>query len=134
MQHHRHTVFGAKRNRVENFDAMTGNKCQAETLRNCGQQQRRFNHGEASANTDARSAAEREIGEARHEPATDRLTPPALRLEPLWLRIKTRIAVDDPLEKKNIRARRETIPAKVEGLDCAPADSPCRWIKPHGFL
>jgi len=46
MQHHRHIVLGAERNRVENFDAMTGNKCPAETLRDCGQQQRRFNLGD----------------------------------------------------------------------------------------
>src|SRR5690349_24617951 len=134
VEAHFEAVFGAEGDGEEWSDAAVGNKRELKALREGGEEQRGFHHGETGADADARASAERKIRETRKAAAADRIVAPAFGIEAFGIGKETRIAMDDPLEQENVGTSGDAIAVEFEVANGPAANAPSRRVEAHGFL
>src|SRR5580658_9476978 len=94
LEQHVHAVARAKRDEPLRLDGEARLEPETVALRDGGEDQHRFGHGEGRTDTDARTCAEGDVGEAVARSGT--LRREALGLEALGVIPELRIAMEQP--------------------------------------
>src|SRR5450631_242020 len=132
LQPHSNPLFWAERETWTRSDHMPWLGAELKLLRDRGQKNSRFHHGEGCADALPGAASEREICKLRE--LLRFLWQPAVGVELLRLGEIPGIVVHDPSAHDHIRSSGYVVTAEFEFLDHGSGHTPCRGIEPHGFL
>src|SRR6185436_1550705 len=102
------------------------------TARDGRDDQLRFDHRELAADAAARTAAERDVGEARARRFS--LGGEPIRIEALGIGPQPGAAVNDERDQEDERSLAHAVAADFVIGDRLPREAPRRWVQPERFL
>src|SRR5712692_1919982 len=134
LHDHSNAMFRAQRDGGKKLHGMARDSFKMIISLDHGQQQHAFHHRERSADTYSWAAPEGKVGKPGNLAGTNRVISPAFRIESFGVREETRIALRQPLQNKDIRARRHAVAPELTFLPCPSAYPPHCRVKTQGFF